>query len=259
MSEGKYGPEHPVDEIKIGDRHYQLLSRKCDQCNNDHYEIWRWCGASFARWHMRLNFKPEDFQQYVEMLDEQLLVSSNELLDDFCHEMDKINCSQGIAADWTYSFRLMEYARQRVSLLNRLGFLDVLRSEKPPQEPHHIAIRAAFELGHAAAERKLIVDYEEYLFDGMALSEWRENGLPRAREERIRQGERTRAEVLKAAKLLYSKNPNLARNDTETARQILKMNLPGLQKGNGPDRQNQGRAIRPAESADRSRVLSSAG
>ncbi len=233
MSEGEYGPKHPVDEIKVGDREYQLLARKCDRCNNDHYEIWRWCGASFARWHMHLNFVPGDFQRYVEILDDQLLVSSNELLDDFHQEMDKINCSEGIAADWTYSFRLMEYARQRASLLNRLGFLDILLSEHPPQEPHEIAVRAAFELGHAAAERKLIADYEEYLFDGFAVSEWREAGLPKAREERIRQGERTRGEILKAAKLLYSKDPNLARNDTETARQILKMKLPGLQKGKG--------------------------
>jgi hypothetical protein len=133
--------------------------------------------------------------------------------------MEKVNSKQGIDADWTCSFRLIEYARQSASQLTRLDCFDVLLSEEPPQETHHVAIRAAFELGHAAAELRVMVTYEEYLFDGMAMSEWREAGLPKARAERIRQGERARA---KAANLLYAKNPELMRNDTETARQILK-------------------------------------
>ncbi|MBG0794722.1 hypothetical protein IYY11_15310 [Methylocystis sp. H62] len=222
-----------IDELKVGDRQYQLLSRKCASCDEDHYEIWRWCGASFARWHMPHGFKFDEFRRYVELADEQLLMNSDDLLNDFHAELQRVNTPDGIKADWSYSFRLVEYARQRTSLLNRLGFLDVLLTKEPLTDTHLIALRAAFELGHAASERRLLAEYEDALFDGFAMAEWREAGLPKAREERIRQGERTRAEVLNAAAALYAKDPSLVRNDSETARQMLKMNLPGLQKGNG--------------------------
>jgi hypothetical protein len=58
-----------------------------------------------------------------------------------------------------------------------------------------IALRAArtsdqsrFELGMAAAEYDVMEHYEEYMFDGIAMSEWRESGLPKARAQRLRQG-----------------------------------------------------------------------
>lgn len=234
MPEDEKKRELPIiDELQLGDRQYQLLARQCTKCGEDHYEIWRWCGASFARWHMPSGFKFDEFYRYVEMADEQLLMNSDDLLNDFHTELERVNSPEGIQADWSYSFRLVEYARQRMSLLNRLGFLDVLLTRDTPTDTHLIALRAAFELGHAAAERRLLSDYEDALFDGFAIAEWREAGLPKAREERIRQGERTRAEILKAAAILYAKDPSLLRNDSETARQMLKMNLPGLQKGNG--------------------------
>ena len=65
------------------------------------------------------------------------------------------------------------------------------------------------------------------------MSEWRDAGLPKARQERLRQGARTRSEIIRAAERLYANNPLLIRNDLETARQILEMRLPALQKGNG--------------------------
>jgi hypothetical protein len=92
-------------------------------------------------------------------------------------------------------------------------------------------VRLAFELGFAAAEHRLMTYYEDYLHDGIAMSEWRSAGLPRARQERLRQGARTRQEVLSAAKRLYENDPSLVRNDSETARRILSMRLPALQKG----------------------------
>jgi hypothetical protein len=73
--------------------------------------------------------------------------------------------------------------------------------------------------------------YEDYLHDGVAMSEWRNTGLPRARQEGLRQGARTRQEVLSAATRLYESDASLVRNDSETARRILAMRLPALQKG----------------------------
>jgi hypothetical protein len=39
--------------------------------------------------------------------------------------------------------------------------------------------------------------------------------------------------LLAAAKRLYAEKPSLIRNDSETAREILKLNLPAMQKGRG--------------------------
>jgi hypothetical protein len=38
----------------------------------------------------------------------------------------------------------------------------------------------------ASAEYDVMEHYEEYMFDGIAMSEWRESGLPKARAERLR-------------------------------------------------------------------------
>lgn len=85
----------------------------------------------------------------------------------------------------------------------------------------------------AAAEHRLIDAYEDYLYDGMAMSDWREEGLPKARAERLRQGERSRRAILNAAKTLYAKDATLTRNDMKTARAIRRLQLPELQKGCG--------------------------
>jgi hypothetical protein len=166
-------------------------------------------------------------------LDEQFIQSSAELFAEFYRELNKKNYPEGIEVDYSYEFRLLEYARQRSSALDKLGYLDILASEEPVAAEVHLAARLSFELGFAAAEHRVMTAYEDYLHDGIAMSVWRQAGLPKAREERLRQGNRTRAEVLKAAKQLYTTNPELIRNDTETARQILKMKPPALQKGHG--------------------------
>ncbi len=70
-----------------------------------------------------------------------------------------------------------------------------------------------FELGFAAAEHRLMMFYEDYIHDGVAMAEWRHSGLPLAREERLRQGARTRKEILAAAKQLCVEDPTLIRND----------------------------------------------
>jgi hypothetical protein len=222
----------PVRELTIDDRRYDLMPRQCSNCGVEHYEIWRWCGASFARYKMPPHFTVDGFEEFVYRLDDQLLESSYDLVEQFREALEEVNSPQGIEADFSFSFRLLEYGRQRASLLQKLGFLDAVTLKDAPTKPDAIAVRTAFELGVAAAEHRLMVHYEDYVHDGIAMSEWRDSGLPKARQERLRQGAKTRAAILEATKRLYEKNPALVRNDCETARQIVKLRLPALQKGN---------------------------
>jgi hypothetical protein len=223
----------PIDIINISDREYELHCRKCPKCSGPHYQIWRWIGASFACYRMQPDFHPDDFAEFVEMIDAQLLQCSAGLLYDLHSELEKVNSPQGIEADWSFSFRLIDYARDRASFLRRTGHFGTLLHRGSSEDEFSQVLKAAFELGSAAAEHRIMVNYEKYFWDGIAMSEWRDAGLPKAVEERRRQGARTRALIVEAARELYSKNPALIRNDLETARQIIKMRLPGLQKGNG--------------------------
>lgn|ERR1700677_3705392 len=224
----------PIREHKIDDRKYELLSRgPCSCCGVEMFEVWRWSGASFSRYKTPKNFTAEEFVTFIELIDEQLLQSSSELLEEFHTKLQNKNSGEGIYADYSYAFRLMEYGRQKTSALERLNCLRVLTSNDAPKNKTEQAARLSFELGYAAAEYRLIEVYEDYVHDGIAMSEWRRAGLPKAREERLRQGTRTRTEVLAAAKRLYAENPFLIRNDSETAREILKLNLPAIQKGRG--------------------------
>jgi hypothetical protein len=193
----------------------------------------RYSGISFARYFMPPDFSADDFDGFVQRLDEDLLMSAPEMLNEFHALLDEHNSPAGIAAEDTFKFRLLEYGRQRAVSLQKQGCFDVLISNDEPATEIARAVRSAFELGCATAEYRVLNYYEEYVYDGIAQSEWREEGLPRAREERLRQGRRTRTAILNAAKELYAKSPELIRNDSETARRILKLKLPDLQKGNG--------------------------
>jgi hypothetical protein len=73
------------------------------------FEIWRWSGASFSRYKTPPNFTAEEFDNFVELIDEQLLQSSSELLEDFHARLQDRNSNEGIDADYSYAFRLMEY------------------------------------------------------------------------------------------------------------------------------------------------------
>jgi hypothetical protein len=222
-----------LKSIQKNDRNYDLIQRHCSECNGAHYEVWRTSGASFSRYKLPHKFSYDDFEDFVELLDERLLQTSAELLREFRSKLDEINSPDGIEANESFAFRLAEYARQRALILQKLDMLDTLLAEELPSKPHEQAIRAAFELGMAAAEYQVMNNYEEYMFDGMAMSEWRESGLPKARAERLRQGIQSRNAILGAARALYAKEPALIRNDSETARKILALRLPELQKGNG--------------------------
>ena len=194
MSEDKEFKPGPLKSIKKSDRTYDLMQRQCSECNGVHYEVWRSSGASYSRYRLPPYFSYDDFEEFVGTLDERLLQTSAELLEEFHAKLNKINNSYGIEADGSFAFRLAEYARQRTLTLQKLGMFDTLLAEE---------------------------------------SEWRESGLPKARAERLRQGIRSRNAILEAARALYGKEPALIRNDSETARKILALKLPELQKGNG--------------------------
>jgi hypothetical protein len=180
---------------------------------------------------MPTHFNQDDFGSFVELLDEQFLQTSNELLVDFFEKLQERNSPQGINADFSYEFRLLEYGRQRVMALQDLNYFEPLTSKHVPVQNDKLAVRLAFELGVATAEHRLMVLFEDYIHDGVAMKEWRQAGLPLARKQRLRQGARSRGEILAAAKRLYTADPTLIRNDTETARRIQAMRIPALQKG----------------------------
>jgi hypothetical protein len=223
----------PLLSTSIDDRLYELRERICPNCETPHLEIWRWCGLSFSRYHMSEGFDRSYFQTFVEQIDEMLLMRSCDVFGDFFQDIMKVNSPAGIEADGSYAFRLLEYARHRCALLKKAKLLDAVTSEEEPSDEVGKAIRVAFELGMATAEHRIINVFEDYVYDGMALEDWRESGLPKAREERLRQGARTREAVIKAAKRVYILDRLLVRNDVETARRILKLDLPELQKGRG--------------------------
>jgi hypothetical protein len=182
---------------------------------------------------MQHDFQPEYFESFVKDIDETLLMSAADGIQEFYTSLTAVNSRTGIVADGSFSFRLLEYGRHRAGTLQKLGALDAIISREPPKSDHNKAVRAAFELGMAAAEHRILDVYEDYIWEGIAVEEWRAAGLPRAREERLRQGLRTRTAIVNAARRLYEQNPALIRNDSETARLILKQRLPELQKGNG--------------------------
>ena len=222
-----------IKTVNIDDREYTLLARQCGKCSRDHLEIWRWSGPSFSCYKMPLDFEVDDFEDFIQVIDEQLLMDAPDLMSEFHEALSEVNSASGLVADYSFAFRLLEYGRLRASSLKKQGFLDALITKNDQLSPHEQAIRTAFELGVATAEHRLMRLFEDYIHDGIAVSEWRDEGLPKARAERLRQGKRTRNAILDAAKALYAKNPELVRNDSETARQILKLRLPELQKGNG--------------------------
>jgi len=227
------GMPTPVKSRTISDRTYELYTRRCPDCDREHLEVWRWSGLSFSRYHFPADFEPNDFEYFVESIDEALLMSASEMFADFHRELEAVNSPRGIEANHSFEFRLLEYGRDRCCKLRELGALDAIVGNSDTQGNAGTALRAAFELGMATAEHRLIAIYEEYIHSGMALKEWRESGLPKASAERRRLGNQTRNAITGAAKQLYASDRLLVRNDAETARRILALDLPALQKGRG--------------------------
>ncbi|QIG49445.1 hypothetical protein G5V57_18015 [Nordella sp. HKS 07] len=229
-SEGSYPV---IKSIKVHDRQYDLLKTFCSSCNKEHFEVLRFCGPTFARYWFPSDLTEDNFAEFVEVIDEKLLETSADMLNYFYGELEKVNSPTGIEANFSMEFRLLEYGRQRASELGKMNVMDALLSREPPATDMEKALRLAFEFGAAVAEHMTMTCYEDYMWDGIAMSEWRESGLPTAREERLRQGVKTRNAIAAAAKALFKQSPELIRNDSETARAILKMRLPELQKSNG--------------------------
>lgn len=233
MTDDAKSEYRPLKTFTIEDRTYDLHTRgTCACCGQQLFEVWRWAGAIFSRYILENNFDVDQFESYVQGLDREFLECSADLLASFRQELGKINSENGIKSDGSYAFRLAEYGRQRVIALQSLESFDLLLSREKPNDDHGKAVMAAFELGFAAAYHRMMINYEDYVYDGIAMEEWRTAGLPKAREERLRQGAKTRAEIVSAAKSLYRSNPLLVKNDTETARRILQMRLPALRRGN---------------------------
>jgi hypothetical protein len=88
--------------------------------------------TAFACYRFSDDFDPNEFQKFVEDIDGELMQSSAEMLEDFKHELDKVNCPEGIEANFSRAFLVMEYARQRLSNVSKLGLLDALLSADPP-------------------------------------------------------------------------------------------------------------------------------
>jgi hypothetical protein len=123
-------------------------------------------GASYSRNKLPPYFSYDDFDEFVETLDK--LQTSGELLEEFYAKLTKTNNSYRIEADGSFACRLAGCARQRALTLQKLGMFETLLAEELPSAPHEQAIRAAFELGMAAAEYDVMEHYEEYMFDGIA-------------------------------------------------------------------------------------------
>jgi hypothetical protein len=233
MDEDEGDRYREIATLKISDREYQLVHRLCEDCGNRHYRVYRFCGIAFACYRLHDGFDPANFEEFVHRVDDELMQSSADMLADFKQDFHQSNSPDGIDADFSRKFLVMEYARHRLSKLQKMGLLKSLESSAKPRTKLQTAVRLGFELGAAVNEHNVMKIFEDYLWDGMAVAEWRNTGLPRAREERIRQGLRSRKAILAAANLLYVKNPKFLRNDTETARAIQKMNVPELRQENG--------------------------
>jgi hypothetical protein len=172
LPEALSGPNDALRELKtksISDREYTLLQRCCPNCQEWHYEISRFSGASFSHYFMDESFAPEHFEDFVGNLDEMLLETAADLIEDFYKKLTEKNTNRGIEADGSFAFRLLEYGRHRASRLQKLGMLDAIISRDTPHGPQEEAARTAFELGMATAEYRLLDMYEDYLWDGMAM------------------------------------------------------------------------------------------
>jgi hypothetical protein len=119
-----------IKSLTIDDREYNLLARKCIKCSDDHLEIWRWSGPSFSCYKMPKDFEIDDFDDFVQAIDEQLLMSAPQLMSEFHQALSKINSARGIEADYSFAFRLLEYGRLRASSLQKQGLLEALISDR---------------------------------------------------------------------------------------------------------------------------------
>jgi hypothetical protein len=83
--------------------------------------ILRISGASFSRYFLPHDATEDDFEFFAQSMDETLLARSSDLLRDFHSKLQEVNSKLGMHIDGSFASRLLEYGRQRVRELQRLG------------------------------------------------------------------------------------------------------------------------------------------
>ena len=107
------------------------------------------------RYFFPAEYDVDDFEPFVHNVDDALLMTAAEAIQEFHRELMQVNSPHGIQADHSFAFRLLEYGRHRASTLQRLGMLDAIVREEAPMDDREAAVRAAFELGMATAEHRI--------------------------------------------------------------------------------------------------------
>jgi hypothetical protein len=218
-----------IRTLTIEDRVYELYRFNCG-----HYRILRTTGMHPSIFNCDNGFDEHDFDNFCRDLDEELFLDAPYPVSDFYEDLKGINSKNGIQADGTFTFRLLEFGRVRLVRLQKLGAEHLLKVTARPLDEASATLQAAFELGFAAGQYATEKHSGEYFWAGVEACEWRKEGQPKATAERCRQGHRTRQAILKAAHEIYRDHPTLARNDMATARRaIQKLSLPGLKKDDG--------------------------
>ena len=218
--------------LSIDDRTYELWARPCQECGEDIYAVMRTSGpivSIFKFDHLEM----DDFELFCRDIDEDLLLTAPQLASDFYEDLQKVNSSSGIEADFSFAFRLLEFGRTRLSLLQALGAEEALRdtSEKLPKES--AAIQAAFELGFAAGQYATEKHTEDFFWAGVRTVEARRAGQEQAKLALTVKGKKTRAAVMRAAEEVRRLRPEIAHNVAAVAREIQKLGKAELCRSDG--------------------------
>jgi hypothetical protein len=221
-----------LQTFEIDDRTYELYAYACTECGKDFHTVMRTSGMIVSIFHFG-HRDMEDFEEFCSYIDEDLLFTAPQLASEFLRDLQKVNSENGIQADFSFTFRLLEFGRTRMSRLRALGAEEALldTSEKLPKES--AKIQAAFELGFAAGQHAATKHSEEFFWEGIRTFEAREAGQERARQALSLKGKKTRAAVAQAAEEIRRRRPEIAHNIAAVAREILKLGRPELCRSDG--------------------------
>lgn len=186
--------------------------------------------VSFYHFH---DLSPDDFEEFCKEIDDDLFVSAPQLASEFYQDLKEINSTDGIKADFSFKFRVLEFGRIRMSRIKELGFERALRDTSERLCTESAAIQAAFELGFAAGQYSANKHSEEYFWAGVQTVEAREAGQERARRALVSKGKKTRAAIARAAEEVRHRRPDIAHNVAALAREILKLDWPELIRSDG--------------------------
>jgi hypothetical protein len=218
--------------FEIGDRVYELYARVCTECGEDFYSVMRTSGMNVSIFHFG-HRDMDGFEEFCKDVDEDLLFAAPQLVAEFLKDLQKINSKNGIEANFSFVFRLLEFGRIRMLRLKALGVEKALQdtAEKLPKES--AKMQAAFELGFAAGQYAANKHSEDFFWEGVRTIEAREAGQERARLALSRKGKKTRAAVAHAAEEIRRSRPEIGHNIAAVAREILKLGKPELCRSDG--------------------------